>query len=180
MVKEINLLKESNTESKTITQARFYIKIVTPAALLIFIIVVIAVYGYALAQKAKAEDVANRLLNTRNAIESKSDVESYQAGAKIKLETVKKILNDQIDYAKIIGNLNEIQPGEIELTTLSMTNDRSINVSYKAANSDMLSQLINLLIDPNVGSKYFENQKIKSLFYGKDGFTVNLNFTIRK
>lgn len=178
MIKEINLLKESNTEPKNITRLRVYIKILTPIVLVIFIVFVVAVYGFALVQKSKADDLALKISNTKTLIEEKSDIESYYRGSKIKLQSVAKILNEQIDYAKIIGYINKIQPENIELTALSMTNDGNITVSYRAENSDILAKLINLLLDPNIGNKYFKNIKIKTLFYGKDGYQVNLNFYI--
>lgn len=180
MIKEINLLKESNTEPKNILRLRVYIKILTPIVLIIFIVFVVAVYGFALVQKSKAEDIAVKIKNTKTAIEEKSDIESYYRGSKIKLQSVSKILNEQIDYAKIIGYLNKIQPENIELTSLTMANNGNINVSYRAENSDILAKLINLLLDENTGSKYFEQIMIKTLFYGKDGYQVNLNFFIKK
>ena len=180
MIKEINLLKESNTEPKNITRLRVYIKILTPIALVIFIVFVVVVYGFALVQKSKAEEMAFKIKNTKTSIEEKSDIESYYRGSKIKLQSVSKILNEQIDYAKIIGYLNKIQPENIELTALTMANNGNINVSYRAENSDILATLINLLLDENTGSKYFEQIKIKTLFYGKDGYQVNLNFFIKK
>ncbi len=180
MDKEINLLKDIVTETEEQKKNKQYITIFSPLVLLIFGVIVAIIYVYSLMQTAKAAEINRKLKETENLIQSLSAVESYQRGIKLKLATVKKIVSEQIDYSEVIKHLQEISPPEINYTSLSVSGEKNVEVSYKAANSDLLKTLINSLIDPKMGGKYFDSVKLKNLLYSRDGsYLVSLVFHIK-
>ncbi|MBI3384984.1 hypothetical protein HY030_02205 [Candidatus Gottesmanbacteria bacterium] len=180
MPKEINLLKEVVTETPSQQKIKRYVTIFSPLVLLVFGVIVAAVYIYSLIQTAKATEVNRKLKETENLIQSLSEVESYQRGTKLKLATVKNIIKEQVDYAEVIKHLQEIAPPEINYTSLSVSGEKFVEVSYKAANSDLLKSLVNSLLDPKIGGRYFDQVKLKNLLYSRDGsYLVSLTFHLK-
>ncbi len=180
MAKEINLLQEVIIETPSQQKIKRYVTILSPLVLLIFGVIVAAVYFYSLIQTAKAAETSRKLKETESLIQSLSEVESYQRGNKLKLATVKKIIGEQVDYAQVIRYLQEIAPPEINYTSLSISGEKYIEVSYKAANSDLLKSLINSLLDPKIGGRYFDQVTLKNLLYSRDGsYLVSLTFYLK-
>lgn len=180
MDKEINLLQEIVTETEEQKKNKRYITVFSPLILLIFGIIVAIVYVYSLVQISKANEINRKLKDTENLIQSLSEAESYQRGIKLKLATVKKIVSEQIDYSEVIKHLQEISPPEINYTSLSVSGEKYVEISYKAANSDLLKALINNLLDAKIGGKYFDFVKLKNLLYSRDGsYLISLIFHIK-
>ena len=180
MAKELNLLQDVITETEAQKKAKHYITIFSPLVLLVFGVIVAFVYIYSLAQVAKAAEINRKLKETEGLIQSLSEVESYQRGIKLKLATVKKIISEQVDYALLIKHLQEIAPPEINYTSLAVSGDKIVEVSYKAANSDLLKSLINSLLDDKIGGKYFDQVRLKNLLFSRDGtYLISLIFHIK-
>lgn len=180
MSKEINLLPSHEQESAKTKKIKTILTFGSPALLVIFILLVIASYSYALVQTAASKDVANKITNAEGTIQSLSNVESYQRGSKIKLGAIKKILNNQIDYSQIIARIEEITPANASFTSLNIRSDKDISISYKAHNSDTVQELFNNLLDANKGGLYFENVMLKNLVYSQgNDFIFSLTFRIR-
>ncbi|MBI3980715.1 hypothetical protein HY345_01835 [Candidatus Microgenomates bacterium] len=180
MSKEINLLPSRELESAKTKKVKTILTFGSPALLVIFILLVIASYSYALVQTAASKDVANKITSAEGTIQSLSDVESYQRGSKIKLGAIKKILGDQIDYSQIVARIEEITPVNASFTNLAVRGDKDISISYNADNSDTVQELVNNLLDANKGGLYFENIQLKNLVYSREsGFLFTLMFRIR-
>lgn len=180
MSDEINLLKEVNKESEKEIKYKKYAGFLSPIILVIFVIVVVVIFAIDINRRQLNSDLENKIKISNDQIQSLSEIESYQKGAKIKIQTISQIISQQIDYDRIIKEINEIQPPEIELLSMSLANTGLISVSYKIANSDMFSQLISRLTDPKIGQKYFEAPVLKGVFFNKESnYTANLNFYIK-
>lgn len=180
MLKEINLLVEQFEETEAEKKLKRTLNIISPIVLLIFGVIVIGVFTFSLIQSAQASDLNKKIINAQNSIQQHSEAESFLRGSKIKLSAVEKVFQQQVDYSKVIANLQEITPQELTLTNLSLGGDKSVEVSYRAANSDLITTLLNNLLDPQTGGKYFHQVKLKNLVFSKEGnFLISLYFFIK-
>lgn len=180
MSKEINLLPSREQESLKNKKIKLFLTFGSPALLVIFVILVIATYSYALIQKAASNDIAQKITSAESTIQTLSNIESYQRGSKIKLAAIKNILKNQIDYSEIVQRIQDITPVNASFTSLSVRGDREVTISYKAENSDVVQELVNNLLDQNRGGQYFENVQLKNLVYSREGqFNFTLLFRIK-
>ncbi len=180
MTKEINLLQIYLQESESERKVKSIIKILSPIILFIFIIIVIGVYSFSVIQSAQANDLNDKISNTLKTIQSQSQAESYHQGIKLKLSLVKNIFSDQIDYAEVTEQLQKISPPEITFNNLTISSDKKIEVTYKAPNSDIVKDLINSLLDPDMGGKYYDQIMLKSLIYNREGwYVIALSFQLK-
>jgi hypothetical protein len=180
MAKEINLLNEQSEESGAEKKLKQRINILSPIILLIYAVLVIGIFSYSLLQTAQASDLKKKIKNTENSIQQMSETESFLRGSKIKLAAVNTVLAQNVDYAQTIARLKEITPEELNLTAMILGGDRSVEVSYRVLNSDLVAGLINNLLNPQIGGKYFEKVKLKNLAFSKDGFyIISLTFAAK-
>lgn len=180
MAKEINLLQEQLQESERTILLKKYLGILSPIVLVVFSVLVIGVFVFSIMQSVKAKEMETKIKNTESNIQSLSESESYLRGIKIKLTSVNKIIKEQIDYAKIVSEIQETTPPDINFTNLSLTGDKLVEISYKAPNSDVLKNLVNGILDETSGGRYFENVKLKNLVYSRDGYyLLTLNFHVK-
>lgn len=178
--KEINLILEQFAETEKEKKLKKILNILTPLVILVFSVAVVSIYSFSLLQSARLSDVNKKINNTKTQIQEMSETESYLRGTKIKLEAVKKILNQQVDYAEVVGQLQEVTPPELNFTNLLISGDKSVEVSFRAANSDLTASLLNNLLDFEIGGKYFDKVKLKSLSYSREGnYLFTLQFRIR-
>lgn len=180
VTKEINLLQIYLQESESERKVKKLIKILSPIVLLVFVLIVIGVYSFSVIQSAQANSLNSKISNVLNTIQSQSQTESYYQGIKLKLNLVKEIFSDQIDYAEVTEQLQKISPPDITFSNLTISSDKKIDVTYKAQNSDIVKELINSLLDPNMGGKYYDQIMLKSLVYNREGwYIIALSFQLK-
>lgn len=172
----INLLPKKEYEFIRREKLQKLFSLISVLALVAFAAFAVLSFSYWLLNFNRAQNLDKETQRIEKEIDSQKQVEGYQFALKEKISALKNIQSGRKDLVPIFDSLKLIIPSGVSLKTVALGLDGAANLAGEAITASDLGSLIDALLDPENGGKYFSSISIDSLSSTKEGlfsFTIN-------
>lgn len=171
MAQSINLIPQQEIQIQTQAKVLSTSTIVSFVFLGLTVVASLTFFLIANSLRNQVNDTNLSIESLRNSIKSKSDIEIVARNVDKKYELLSGIIKNQPYYSKLLQEIMVRKPYGVNITSLSMGADSTIDISGKATDYLLVSDFINKLTDKNFADG---NQDLKALFTGVSLPSVNL------